>query len=125
MSRFRFLVIAAAILASAITGRVVQQTMAADEVVKVDVSAAKPNRPITLRDRLIVGLQARLKSEVAFVDAVVVNVVNGHIPQQKVDETFYWARQRVTLARDGRHHRPIIYFEPAMRARAKLLNVTL
>jgi len=125
MSRIRFIIAAILILVSAIAGRVVQQTLAADEVQNVDVTSAKPGQPITLRDRLIVGLKARLKSEVAFVDAVVVNVLNGHIPQQKVDETFFWARQRVALARDGRNHRPIIYFMPAMRARAKLLNVTL
>jgi hypothetical protein len=125
MSRFRILIALATILATAITSRVVQQALAGDEVQNVDVASAKPGRPITLRDRLIVGLKARLKSEVAFVDAVVTNVLNGHIPQQKVDETFFWARQRVALARDGRNHRPIIYFIPAMRARAKLLNVTL
>jgi hypothetical protein len=125
MSRIRFLIAAILTLTLAITGRIVQRTMAADEVQKVDVASAKPGRPVTLRDRLVVGLQARLKSEVAFVDAVVTNVINGHIPQQKVDETFFWARQRVALARDGRDHRPIIYFMPAMRARAKLLNVTL
>ena len=119
------MIVALAMLSLVVTGRIVQQTMAADEVEKVDVSSAKPGRPVTLRDRLIVGLQARLKSEVAFVDAVVTNVLNGHIPQQKVDETFFWARQHVALARDGRYHRPIIYFMPAMRARAKLLNVTL
>jgi hypothetical protein len=125
MKRFRLLVVALSLLSLVLTGRIAQQTIAADEVQKVDVASAKPGRPITLRDRLIVGLKARLKSEVAFVDAVVTNVVNGHIPQQKVDETFFWARQRVALARDGRDHRPIIYFMPAMRARAKLLNVTL
>jgi hypothetical protein len=125
MNRIRFLIVALATLSLAITGRIVQHAMAADEVQKVDVASAKPGRPISLRDRLIVGLQARLKSEVAFVDAVVTNVLNGHIPQRQVDETFFWARQRVALARDGRNHRPIIYFEPAMRARAKLLNVTL
>ena len=125
MSRIRFLIVSTLVLLLAITGRIVQQTMAADEVQKVDVTAARPQKPVTLRDRLVVGLQARLKSEVAFVDAVVTNVQNGHIPQQQVDETFYWARQRAAAARDGRAHRPIIYFVPAMRTRASLLHVSL
>jgi hypothetical protein len=110
---------------AAISGRIVQRATAADEVQKVDVDAAKPNRPISFRDRLVVGLQARLKSEVAFVDAVVAEVQAGRIPQRLVDETFFWARQRAAIVRNGRANRPIIYFVPAMRARAKLLNVSL
>jgi hypothetical protein len=44
-----------------------------------------------------------------------------------VDETFFWARQRagVDPRGQGRVRRPIIYFRPAMVARAKRLNVTL
>ena len=101
--------------------------MAAGEVQKVDITPAKPNRTISFRDRLVVGLEARLKSEVDFVDAVVAEVQNGHLPQRLVDETFFWARQRASFAvnRDGRNRRPIIYFQPAMRARANLLHVTL
>ncbi len=125
MRLIRLLVFSILVLVAAISGRIVQRATAADEVQKVDVTPAKPNQPITLRDRLVVGLQARLKSEVAFVDAVVTQVQAGHLPQQLVDETFFWARQRVALARDGRSHRPIVYFEPAMRARANLLHVSL
>jgi len=99
--------------------------MAADEVQKVEVTPGKPNRPISLHDRLVVGLQARLKSEIAFVDAVVTEVQAGHIPQRQVDETFFWARQRAALVRDGRSRRPIVYFEPAMRMRANRLRVSL
>jgi hypothetical protein len=125
MRLIRLLILSTLVLSAAISGRIVQRAMAADEVQKVDVTPAKPNRPISLRDRLVVGLQARLKTEVAFVDAVVTEVQAGHIPQQQVDETFFWARQRAALARDGRPHRPIIYFEPAMRIRANLLHVSL
>ena len=125
MRFIRLLTLSMLILVAAAAGRIVQRATAADEVQKVGVEAAKPNRPITLRDRLVVGLQARLKSEIAFVDAVVAEVQAGHIPQQQVDQTFFWARQRAALARDGRTNRPIIYFVPAMRARAKLLHVSL
>jgi hypothetical protein len=120
----RLLTFSALILVTAISGRIVQRAMA-DETDKVDVAPAKPNRPITLRDRLIVGLEARLKSEVAFVDAVVAEVQAGRLPQRLVDETFFWARQRAAIVRFGRINRPIIYFQPAMRARANLLHIAL
>ncbi len=113
------------LLVAAIGGRIIQHTMAAEEVAKIDVTPAQPNRPITLRDRLIVGLQAQLKSEVAFVDEVVAKVNSGQLPQRQVDETFFWARQHAAMARVGRWHRPIIYFQPAMRARANLLHISL
>jgi hypothetical protein len=124
MRLIRLLTFSTLVLAAAIGGRVVQRAMAA-EVEKVDVAPAKPNRPITLRDRLVIGLEARLKTEVAFVDAVVTQVHNGHLPQRIVDQTFFWARQRAALVRNGRTNRPIIYFQPAMRARANRLNVSL
>jgi hypothetical protein len=95
------------------------------EVAKPVLSPAKPQRPISLRDRLITGLKARLKSEVAFVDKVVLRVHTGQLPQRMVDQTFFWARDRASVDRNGRTQRPIIYFQPAMAARAKRLNVSL
>jgi hypothetical protein len=124
MRLIRLLTCSTLVLAAAISGRIVQRAMAA-EVEKVEVAPAKPNRPITLRDRLIIGLEARLKTEVAFVDAVVIQVQLGHLPQRLVDETFFWARQRSAVVRHGRTNRPIIYFQPAMKARAKLLHISL
>jgi hypothetical protein len=121
----RLLALSALVIIAAVSGRIVERAMAAEEVQKVVVSPSKPARPMSLRDRLVVGLQARLKSEVAFVDAVVAKVQSGEIPQRVVDETFFWARQRAEFPRDRRPHRPIIYFQPAMKARAKLLHVSL
>ena len=87
---------------------------------------AVPGRPISLRDRLITGLKARLKSEVAFVDKIVARVNAGKLPQRLVDETFFWARDRALLSRRyPRLRRPIIYFQPAMIARAARLGITL
>jgi hypothetical protein len=100
-------------------------TSAADDVERVPLEPAKPQRPVSLRDRLIVGLQARLKSEIAFVDLVVLRVRLGQLPQRVVDETFFWARDRASVPRSGRTRRPIIYFQPAMVARAQRLRVTL
>jgi hypothetical protein len=94
-------------------------------VEKASVQPATATRPISLRDRLVVGLEARLKSEVAFCEAVALRVRLGQLPQRVVDETFFWARDRAGIQRAGRARRPIIYFQPAMLARAKKLHVVL
>ncbi len=101
------------------------RSAAAPEVEKVDVTPGKADQPISLRDRLVVGLQARLKSEVNFCEAVVTRVNTGQLPQRLVDETFFWARQRAAAARNGPNHRPIVYFQPAMKARASRIDVLL
>jgi hypothetical protein len=91
----------------------------------VHVSPAKVDQPITLRDRLVVGLQARLKSEVAFCDLVATEVQLGHLPQGIVDETFFWARQRASAPRNGLKYRPIVFFQPGLKARAARIHVAL
>ena len=96
-----------------------------DEVAKVKVTPAGPNRPNTFRDRLVVGLKARLKSELAFIDRVVAAVELGRIPARLVDQTYFWARSRAGKSWYSRSRRPIIYFQPAMKARAKKLRVVL
>jgi hypothetical protein len=96
-----------------------------NSVERVALAPATVQRPISLRDRLVVGLQARLKTEVAFVELVAMRVRTGDLPQRIVDETFFWARARGGTLRNGRTRRPIIYFKPAMTARAKKLGVAL
>jgi hypothetical protein len=99
--------------------------LAADEVEPLVVTPAKPDQPITLRDRLVVGLQARLKSEVDFCDTVADKVNTGKIPQRLVDETFFWARERAASICNGHKYRPIVYFQPGLRARADKLHLSL
>jgi hypothetical protein len=96
-----------------------------EQVANIVLTPARPQQPVNLRDRLVVGLQARLKSEVAFVDKVAFRVRVGQIPQRVVDQTFFWARDRASVVRAGKTRRPIIYFQPAMSARAKRLGITL
>jgi hypothetical protein len=96
-----------------------------NSVERVALAPAKVQRPISLRDRLVVGLQARLKTEVAFVELVALRVRTGELPQRIVDETFFWSRARAATLRNGRTRRPIIYFRPAMAARARKLGVVL
>jgi hypothetical protein len=97
----------------------------ATEVERVAVLPGKAERVVTLRDRLVVGLQARLKPEVSFVEKVALRVRTGQLPERLVNETFFWARQRATSRRGGSVRRPIHFFQPAMTARAKRLNVAL
>lgn len=97
-----------------------QRALAAD-----GARAGTSTQPATMRDRLIFGLQARLKSEIAFVDLVVLRVRLGQLPQRLVDQTFFWAREHANPNQDGRQERPIIYFQPAMKLRAKKIGVTL
>jgi hypothetical protein len=105
-------------------GQTHEQSARADDAANVILTPATSDKPATVRDRLIAGLQARLPSEVAFIDQILLAVQNGHLPQRMVDETFFWARQK---AADPAHgpQRPIVYFRPAMVARANALHVTL
>jgi hypothetical protein len=97
----------------------------AAETQRVAVTPGRGQQVISLRDRLVVGLQARLKSEVEFVEQVVAKVRTGKLPQHVVDETFFWARDRASISRNGSRRRPIIFFQPAMTMRAKKLRVDL
>jgi hypothetical protein len=116
--RFTSLVVVALVIAGALAAQ-------DNSVERVALAPAKVQRPISLRDRLVVGLKARLKTEVAFVERVALRVRTGELPQRIVDETFFWSRARAGTFRNGRTRRPIIYFQPAMAARAKKLGVEL
>jgi hypothetical protein len=102
-----------------------QSLATADEIGEVHLTPAAPGQPISLHDRLVVGLKARLKSELAFIDVVVADVAAGELPERLVDETFFWARTHAAQSRMGRPQRPIVYFQPALVARAKKIGVTL
>ena len=99
------------------------QSASAAELAPLSIRQATADKPLTLRDRLIVGLQARLKSEVQFIDFVVMLVHQGDVPQRLVDETFFWARQRAARPLHGRPRRPIRYFQPGMTARLRRLGI--
>ena len=112
------------LFAVGLLGLAVERSVRADDAANVILTPATSDKPATVRDRLIAGLQARLPSEVAFIDQILLAVQNGHLPQRMVDETFFSARQK---AADPAHgpQRPIVYFRPAMVARANALHVTL
>jgi hypothetical protein len=111
--------------ASTLTFAVVVRHAQAAETQRVIISPGRAQQVVSLRDRLVVGLQARLDSEIAFVELVVLQVRLGKLPQRIVDQTFFWARDRASISRNGNSRRPIIFFQPAMRARAERLRVAL
>lgn len=82
-----------------------------------------PAHPTTYHDVLLFGLKARLPSELAYVDSVVLAVEQGKLPSLLVDQTFFWARKRSVNNMVGRSNRPIIYFIAALNARVKKLGL--
>jgi len=98
---------------------------AANPLEKMNLQPANGITPISLRDRLVVGLQARLPSEVAFCELVALKVQTGKLPVLIVDQTFFWARDRANVQLYGPTDRPIIYFRPAMKLRAQRLHINL
>jgi hypothetical protein len=125
-SAVQYCVAASMVAALLVIGVAISRASAANqEIERVVVNPGRASTTVTLRDRLVVGLEARLKSEISFVELVVAKVRTGQLPQRLVDETFLWARQRVQKGRLNQTYRPIVFFEPAMRLRAKRLKVDL
>lgn len=82
-------------------------------------------RRISLRDQLVSGLRAFTKADLRFIDSVVQAVEQGKLPRRIVDGTFLWARDRAARHSHRRRLRPMVYFRPAMVARAARLKVAL
>jgi len=88
-------------------------------------TATNQGRKITLRDQLTSGLRATTKTDKAFIDQVVILVEQGKLPRRLVDGTFLWARDRAARRSPTRRLRPMVYFQPALVARAKRIGVQL
>ncbi|MCI0491956.1 MAG: hypothetical protein L0Z07_03350 [Planctomycetes bacterium] len=112
----------AIVLALVVADHSANQRATADEAAPITITPGSAAKPISFRDRLVVGLQARLESEIIFVDLVVHLVQIGKVPQRLVDETFFWSRERAAARPNVRPRRPIIYFQPAMNARLRRLG---
>jgi hypothetical protein len=84
-----------------------------------------PEHPQTYREVLVFGLKAKLPSELAFIDSIVVAVEEGRLPSRLVDQTYFWARTRSGNSLYGRPNRPIVYFIPALQARLKKLHINV
>ena len=82
-------------------------------------------RQLTLRDQLVAGLRAFTKADIAFIDQVVILVEQGKLPRRLVNSTFLWARDRAARRSYNRRLRPMVYFRPALVARAKRIGIVL
>jgi hypothetical protein len=87
--------------------------------------ATNQGRKISLHDQLTTGLYAVTKSDRAFIDKVVLLVEEGKLPPSLVDGTFFWARARAAHRSPTRRLRPMVYFQPALAARARRIGVNL
>lgn len=73
-----------------------------------------------LHQQLKSGLKARRPQEFAFIAKVVMMVENDTLPLDLVMSTFLWVRKNP----DAREY-PFVYFQQALRERAKRLNITV
>ncbi len=86
--------------------------------------AQSPPRGPVLEERLLVGLRVKTNSDRKFIARVVELVERGRLPIKLVDSTYFWARSRAE-----RHRRlannPMVYFRPALLARAARLGIRI
>ena len=89
------------------------------------VPVTNQGRRVDLRDQLIAGLRAFTPADRLFIDKVVTAVGQGQLPRRVVDGTFLWARDRAARRSSMRRLRPMVYFQPALTARARRFGVVL
>lgn len=88
-------------------------------------AAETEGRKLPLKEQLTLGLKATTKEDKEFISLVVQKVEQGTLPRPLVDSTFLWARERANRKSHSRSLRPIVYFKPALAARAKMMHLTL
>jgi hypothetical protein len=93
--------------------------------VNASTVAGRGGRQVSLHDQLRVGLKARTKADLEFIDLVVLRVEQGKLPRRMVDGTFLWARNRYKNRPSTNRLRPIVYFQPALTLQAKKIGVVL
>jgi hypothetical protein len=116
--------IALALLAAAI-GAATLRAQQPTQPVRPSDQKGLQGRQISLRDQLRTGLKAFTPEDFAFIDLVVLRVNQGALPRSIVDSTFLWARRRVETNRPQYRQRPMVYFQPALAARARRMGVLL
>jgi hypothetical protein len=93
--------------------------------VEASTESDREGRQVTLFDQLRIGLKAKTKADIAFLELVVLRVNQGKLPRKMVDATFLWARNRYKARHANHRLRPIVYFQPALVAQAKKIGVVL
>jgi len=93
--------------------------------IQASTESGREGRQVSLFDQLRVGLKAKTKADIAFLQLVVLRVNQGVLPRKMVDATFLWARNRYKKRPLNHRLRPIVYFQPALVAQAKKIGVVL
>jgi len=88
-----------------------------------DSQATVPRGPL-LERRLLTGLRVKRASDRQFISRVVMLVGQGILPVRLVDSTFFWARARAARHRTLSNN-PMVYFRPALIARARALRISI
>lgn len=85
--------------------------------------AGVPRGPV-LEERLVVGLRVKTDSDRQFIARVVELVQAGKLPLRLVDSTYFWARSKAAERRNLANN-PMVYFRPALIARAARLGIRI
>lgn len=93
--------------------------------VRPQVAPDQDGRQVKLYDQLRVGLKATTKEDLEFITHVVALVDQGTLPRKLVDSTFLWARNHYRTHPGSHQLRPIVYFKPALIARAKKVGINV
>jgi hypothetical protein len=101
------------------------QTPPTPTPVQASSEGDRAGRQVSLFDQLRVGLKAKTKEDIAFLQLVVLRVNEGKLPRRMVDATFLWARNRYKGRPANHRLRPIVYFKPALSIQAKKVGVAL
>ena len=121
----RPLVTASIVVAALIVAARLQALQAPVTPHTIGAAGNRSGRQVKLYDQLRVGLKARTKADLEFIDLVVLRVDQGKLPRKLVDSTFLWARNRYKTKPGSHRLRPIVYFQPALTLRAKQLGISL
>ena len=85
--------------------------------------AQVPRGPV-LKQRLLVGLRVKTKSDRQFITRIVELVERRILPVKLVDTTYFWARAKAAKSRTLSNN-PMVYFRPGMVVRAAKLGIRL
>ncbi len=109
-----------------LTGRAVATTVClaiAATVGQIGLGQGPPRGPV-LKERLLVGLRVKTESDREFIDRVVILVERQILPIKLVDSTYFWARKKAARSRRLQNN-PMVYFRPALIARAERLGIRI
>lgn len=86
-------------------------------------SGGVPRGPV-LEDRLLLGLRVKTDADRKFIANVVELVERRVLPIKLVDTTYFWARAKASKRRNLANN-PMVYFRPALIARAARLGIRI